>query len=218
MGKTNTKGNFRGSDDWLDKEPSQTLCTELTGNDTVIPKEAWAVHGEEVEEMDTGIFDHDLHDPEYRHQDLENLAEEDIYPDRHDLAEDEREANRDPEWDPNRVARAGAKLMIELELSPTRAMCDVVGAYMGRLEYRMDGVIYHCLNCKRDNDVVEAAVKFAEKMSKYFPEISKKARDRLIADAQMEQQLQRRIDGPANRLGKVLFGNCWNRWSRLLRA
>jgi len=50
----------------------------------------------------------------------------------YDDTEDKREMNRDPEWDPRRVAQAGAKLIETLELSPTRAMCDVVGAYMGR--------------------------------------------------------------------------------------
>jgi hypothetical protein len=82
----------------------------------------------------------------------------------------------------------------------------------------MDGVIHYCLDNRRNQAVTKAAVEFAGKMAKYLPEISKRARDRLIADAQMEQQLQRRIDGPANRLGKVLFSSSWNRWSRLLRA
>ena len=52
-------------------------------------------------------------------------------------------------------------------------------------------------------------------MRKYFPEISKKAKNRLISDAQMEQQLQRRIDGPAYRLGKAIFNS---NWCRLLIA
>jgi len=195
-------------------EPTQTLCTELAGDNTVISKEAWMRDGENVEEMDTGIFDHNPHDPNYHHielENLENIGDDSAY----DNTEDEREMNRDPEWDPNRVAKAGANLMTKLELSPTRAMCDVVAAYMGRLECRMDGVIHHCLNHKHDQAVVEAVLEFARKMAKYFPEISKKAKNRLISDAQMEQQLQRRIDGPAYRLGKAIFNS---NWCRLLIA
>jgi len=207
-------------------EPRRTACTELRGNDTVVPDEAWAVHGEdpETDVTDVGIFDcdsdRDPRDSENHHVETKNLSEEDFYPDRHDRTEDEREANRDPEWNPNKIAEAGVNLMIELGLSPTptRQMCDVIGVYIQRLECRMDGVIHYCLDNRRDEEVVKASLEFAEKMNKYFPEISKEARDRLVADAQTEQQLQRRIDGPANKLGKVLFGNCWNRWSRLLRA
>jgi len=137
--------------------------------------------------------------------------------DSYDSTEDEREANRDSEWDPNKVAEAGVNLMIELGLSPTptRQMCDIVGAYMGRMECRMDGVIHYCLDNRRDEEVVKASLEFAGKMEKYFPEISKKAKARLIADAQMELQLQRRTDGPAYHLGEAIFGN---RWQRLLRA
>ncbi|PIQ69264.1 MAG: hypothetical protein COV90_02265 [Candidatus Tagabacteria bacterium CG11_big_fil_rev_8_21_14_0_20_41_11] len=54
-------------------EPTQTLCTELAGDNTVISKEAWMRDGENVEEMDTGIFDHNPHDPNYHHIELENL-------------------------------------------------------------------------------------------------------------------------------------------------
>ena len=46
-------------------EPTRTLCTELAGDNTVISKEAWMRDGENVEEMDTGIFDHNPHDPNY---------------------------------------------------------------------------------------------------------------------------------------------------------
>jgi len=80
----------------------------------------------------------------------------------------------------------------------------------------MDGVIDHCLNHRCDQAVVNAAVEFSEKMGKYFPEISKKAKNRLIADAQMEQQLQRRTDGPAYRLGKAIYNS--SHWPRFLRA
>jgi hypothetical protein len=221
MGKilSNTEGTGRG----FDGEPKRTACTEIVGNDTVIPNEFFAEHGEfdEMEPdngMDTGIFENDPHDTCVHHQELENLSEEDFYPDRHDCSEEEREANRDSEWDPNRVAQAGANLMTQLNLTPTREMCNVIAAYMGRLEHRMDGAIHHCLDNRHNQAVVEAAVEFAGKMNKYLPEISKQARDRLVADAQMEQQLQRRLDGPANKLGQAIFGKDWSRWSRLLRA
>ncbi len=205
-----------GSGRGFDGEPRRTLCTELREADAVVPAEAWAVHGEfdEAEPdngMDTGVFG------QIKHVELENLTEEDIYPDRDDfLVEEEREANRDPEWNPKAVAQAGANLMIALNLNnPTRAMCNVVAAYMGQTECRMDGVIHHCLNCKNDGDVVEAAVEFAGKMERYFPEISPKAKKRLITDAQIELQRQRRTDGPAYRLGKAIYNS---HWSRFLRA
>ncbi len=191
-------------------EPRRTLCTEISTDLGNVSVENWAHEGEvEKEELDMGFPFHDPHDPEYHHVDLENL--ENIKDDRdYDGIEDEREMNRDPEWDPNKVAKAGVNLMTELGFfSPTRQMCDVVGAYMQRLECRMDGVIHYCLDHKRDKDVVEAALEFAGKMAKYFPEISKKAKARLIADAQMEQQLQRRINGPAYRLGKAIFDSHW---------
>jgi hypothetical protein len=130
-------------------------------------------------------------------------------------SEDEREAGRDPEWDSRRVAKAGANLMETLELASTRAMCAVVGAYMGRLECRMDGVIDYCLRNRNDSAVADAAVAFAGKMEKYLPDISKQARDRLIAEAQRERQFQKRTDGLAYRLGKTIFNN---NWDRLLRA
>ena len=206
MGKTNSRGNFRGSDDWLDKEPTQTLCTEISTDLGKVSVKDWARDGEvKIEELDMGFPFHDPHDPEYHHIDLENIADDGDY----DNTEDEREMNRNPEWDPNKVAKAGANLMTELGLSSTRQMCDVVGAYMQRPECRMDGVIHYCLDNRRDEEVVKASLEFAEKMSKYFPEISKKAKARLIADAQMEQQLQRRIDGPAYRLGKAIFDGYW---------
>lgn len=213
------EGDGRG---FISEPQGGTLCTELRGNDTVIPDEAWAIHGEdpEVEVTEEGIFDcdaeRDPRDPENHHIELENLAEDDFSPDRYDDTEEEREANRDPEWDPRAVAQAGVKLMNDEKLSPTSAMCQVVGAYMGRLEYRMDGVIYYYLDARRNNVLVEAAleiedaaIEFAIKMAKHFPEISKQARKRLIDEALREQQFQRRIDGPAYRLGRALFNSHW---------
>lgn len=213
------EGDGRG---FISEPQGGTLCTELRGNDTVIPDEAWAIHGEdpEVEVTEEGIFDcdaeRDPRDPENHHIELENLAEDDFSPDRYDDTEEEREANRDPEWDPRAVAQAGVKLMNDEKLSPTSAMCQVVGAYMGRLEYRMDGVIDYCLGARRNNDLIEtaleieeAAIEFSGKMAKHFPEISKRTRKRLIDEALREQQFQRRVDGPAYRLGKALFNSHW---------
>lgn len=183
-----------------------------------VPKEAWAVHGEEPQEMDTGILKPSPYVKKNPFTSFVAYAADEL--DRqngngYDNTEDEREMNRDPEWDSNNAAQAGVALMIKLNLTPTREMCNVVGAYLGRLECRMDGAIHYCLENRRNNDVVEAALEFAEKMGKYLPEISKKAKNRLIADAQMERQLQRRVDGPAYRLGKAIFNS---NWDRLLRA
>lgn len=204
MGK-NSNSNGRG----FIGEPTRTLCSELRGDDTVIPDEAWAVHGEEVGEMDTGI---PRPVSKNNFSSWIGYAADEI--DRqnggsYDQTEDEREARRRS----SQVAvEARLNLIRTLGLSFKGTMCHIVDIYLFN---RMDGVIDHYLNCKHDNDVIEAALEFAGKMSKYFPEISKNARKRLIAAAQIEQQLEKRIDGPAYRLGRAIFNS---NWERLLRA
>lgn len=196
-------------------EPSRTLCSELRGDNTVIPDEAWCIHGEPVEELDMG---YPTRDPLRRHLDLENISEREFFPHRYDHSEEEKEANRDPEWDPNRVAEAGDKLIGMLGLFRTYQMEEIVACYMGRLEGRMDAVVHHCLNNRRNRPTMEAGEEFARKIAGHSPVISQKARDRLVAEAQREGRLPwfKTTKGPIYRFGEAVYGPA--RWKLLLRA
>lgn len=168
-------------------EPRRTLCAELVGNDTVISNEAWAVHGEEVKELDMGFFPNDPHDPERKHVDLENLAEEDIYPDRdgleEELSQEEREEKR---LDPAAIVKAGVNLIQKLELEPTKMNCDIVAIY---LEKRVDGLVGRFLSDLKFNRSEEAGVivEFFEKMKKFQPSISERATSVIVAQARTEK-------------------------------
>lgn len=202
------EGDGRG----FEGEPRQTLCTELCGNDTIIPKDAWVIHGEEPKEMDTGIPKPSPYVRKNPFTSYVGYASDEL--DRqnsnsYDSTEDEREARRRT---PQVAVDARLNLIRTLRSSLKGIMCEIVDIYLYK---RMDGVIHYCLDHKCDQAIVEAALEFAGKMAKYFPEISKEAKDRLIADAQIEQQLQRRTDGPAYRLGEMIFNS---NWKRLLRA
>lgn len=171
-------------------EPVRTLCLELRGDHTVIPREAWLTHGEEEPDF------------EGHHIDLENLPEEAFYYDRHENLDCD-EVSRDPKANQAAVVQAGSRLMDILNLSNTRAMCDVVGQYMVPAECRMDGVILYFLKYKQKEEVVEATLEFTRKIANYLPETSKEARKRLVKEMRKEWK-ERQNDGPAFRLSQAL--------------
>jgi hypothetical protein len=243
MGK---KKNDNGRGFIGEGEPHRTLCTELVGNNTVIPKEAYAVHGEEVEELDMGFPFRDPRDPEYHHQELENLSEEDVYPDRYGSEEianhEEREAKR---CDLAAIAKAGVNLMLKLKIEPTKMNYDIVAIY---LDKRTDGLIGRFfLNLKYNrSEEAGAIVEFFEKMKKFQPSISERATSVILAQARTEkreeeeeklceirnnteisQEVRRRLIAQAQsrhnngnhlatRLGQILFGK--DKFGRMLRA
>lgn len=237
MGKAN---------DWLEKEPTLTLCSELRGNGTVIPDEAWMMHGEGSSgELDLGFFPNNSHDPERKHQELENLCEEDFYPDRdgleEELSQEEREARR---CDPVAIAKAGINLIQKLEIELTKINYDIVAIY---LERKTDGLVGRFLSDLKYNrsEEAEAIVKFFEKMKKFQPSVSERATSVILAQARIEkreeearlrgirnnneisQEAKRRLVAQAQnhhsngnhlaaRLGRALFGKA--KFNQMLRA
>ncbi len=141
-------------------KPRRTLCSELTGDHTIISEEAFAEHGEfdpaEPEAgMDTGVFETDPHDPECHHINLENLAEEDFYPGREDDFNDKYSiVDEDPADIPDKAkAEAGVHLieMLGLDINCNREVCDVVGVYLNE---KMDGVVVHYFRNLRNPAIV----------------------------------------------------------------
>ncbi len=248
MGKTNSRGNFRGSDDWLDKEPTPFVPINRNQlNQT--PLDCWGEEGE------TGIpkskflnSKYGTGDNHFVHvtlegavQDLRDSQAEIPTPEDLLIEKEEEEAK----WTERETcaAMAGVKLIEMLALTPTKAMCHVVGIYLNE---RMDGVIKHYFANWRDTEVKAAVLEFCEKMREYEPKISQEVGGRLYSQAQSENkaaaektmhnlcslkissvvqlqvikkaQLERQLNGkvgPYSELGEALYGD---RFSRLLRA
>ncbi len=188
------RGKLVGS--CFDGEPRRTACTELAGDDTVIPKEAWVEHGEEIEKMDTGIFDHDSHDPECRYIDRENLCEEDIYVDRYgdeeEMSQEEREAKR---RDPKAMLTAAKSLLRMLygladdsisifEFEGITKTNSIIVIY---LRERMDGVVKHFFKNLRDEHITETVLDFVRKMVPYKPAVSREEENHILPHARIER-------------------------------
>ncbi len=167
----------------FDGEPRVTACSELKADETVIPNEAWAIHGEESEEeLDMGF------PMEQRHIDLENVCEEEVYPERGENEEEEEECQQEDReagrLDEGAMAKAGANLIRMCGLIVSPAICDVVAAY---LREKMDGVIRHYFLNLADPSITDAVLEFVKKMVRYTPEVSKTATSTILSQARIER-------------------------------
>lgn len=161
MGKNGNGRGFIGG-------PRQTLCTELRGNDTVIPNEAWAIHGEEAEELDTGIpriRDDDGGKMFGRHRKFtswvgfaaDQIEQQAKTPEDELIAKEEEVS----------LVQAAINWMRLIEVDPTPEMCLVIGAYIEEdmkspLSRGMDGVVRHY--SQSANSAKEAVLEFISRL------------------------------------------------------
>ncbi len=145
--------------------------------------------GEEVEEMDTGI---PLHDPARKHVDLENLCEEDIYPDRDGSEgiadQEEREEKRQ---EPKAMLKAAKNLLRivygatdeSVSMEEFESSNPIIAIY---LRERMDGVIAYYFDNRYDSKIAEDVLEFCRKMFQFQPRMSKRVMTDIITQARKE--------------------------------
>ena len=188
-GKKRGRGQEKKAAPW---RPLDYRCLYL------VPKECWAEHGEEIEEMDTGI-------PRLTSVHCERTDGDcSCYlPGNFDIESKSPEQN----------ARAAAELIRVLGLTPSRETSDAADAY---IENRMDGVIRYHLNNIYNPAVVSAILDFVVKLRDKLKElrdgeagieldVSSEARDLLIERATHERQHDFRVC-PTELLLVAIFG------------
>jgi len=210
------KGILSGRGDFIG-EPRRTACTECVGDKTVIPDEAWARDGKEIEEMDTGI-------PRIRDDDggkmfgkhrkftswigyvadqIERRAELPTPEDELIAREQERcnQCRMCEEGQAIDPVKAAFNLMAAIEVEPTPEMCFVVGAYIEEdmkspMSRGMDGVIRHYF--QNANGVREAVLEFIFRLKifmenefhekNFVPEFSEESGRALFDRAEAEEK------------------------------
>lgn len=243
MGKTNAKGNFRGSDDWLDKEPAPFVPINRNQLNQV-PLGCWGEEGETgIPTSPYGENNHFVHFTlEGYAQDMRDRQAEIPTPEDELIAKEEEK-----DWQ-KAFVEAGVRLIEILGIGYIPGVALVVGIY---LQERMDGVIKHYFKNLNDAVIKTAILAFCQTMQEYSPTIfndelflsfiekayregveesksaralsryasmlSSNAKASLIKRAQWEQRFRpEKANGPANELGRALFGK--DKWNRTLRA
>ncbi|MDP3051983.1 MAG: hypothetical protein Q8N42_00580 [bacterium] len=243
MGKTNAKGNFRGSDDWLDKEPAPFVPINRNQLNQA-SLDCWGEEGETgIPKSKYGKEDHFVHFTlEGYAQDMRDQQTEIPTPEDELIAKEEEK-----DWQ-KAFVEAGVRLIEILGIGYIPSVALVVGIY---LQERMDGVIKHYFKNLNDAVIKTAILAFCQTMQEYSPTIfsdelflsfiekayregvkesksarvlsrygnmfSSNAKAQLIANAQLERQFHpEKANGPTNELGWALFGE--DKWNRILRA